>query len=101
MKVLIIGLARTGLSMIKSILDENHDVTVIDKSHEAVESAMDKYNIRNMHRFFGDDPENKVSLLLSWANEEREVADPWYTGNFEATWLDVNTGCQAMLKQLL
>ncbi len=63
--------------------------------------AMDKYNIRNMHRFFGDDPENKVSLLLSWANEEREVADPWYTGNFEATWLDVNTGCQALLKQIL
>ena len=36
--------------------------------------AMDEYNIRNMRRFFGNDPENKVSLLLSWANENREVA---------------------------
>ncbi|MBE6362573.1 MAG: low molecular weight phosphotyrosine protein phosphatase [Lentisphaerae bacterium] len=63
--------------------------------------AMDEYNIRNMRRFFGNDPENKVSLLLSWANENREVADPWYTGDFEATWRDVNLGCKALLEQIL
>ena len=63
--------------------------------------AMDEYNIRNMRRFFGNDPENKVSLLLSWANENREVADPWYTGDFEATWCDVNLGCKALLEQIL
>ncbi len=63
--------------------------------------AMDEYNIRNMRRFFGNDPENKVSLLLSWANENREVADPWYTGDFEATWDDVNLGCKALLEQIL
>ena len=62
--------------------------------------AMDEYNIRNMRRFFGNDPENKVSLLLSWANENREVADPWYTGNFEQTWDDVNRGCAALLDRL-
>ena len=63
--------------------------------------AMDERNIRNMRYFFGNDPENKVSLLLSWANENREVADPWYTGDFEATWRDVNLGCNALLKQIL
>ena len=63
--------------------------------------AMDEYNIRNMRRFFGDDPDNRVSLLLSWANENREVADPWYTGDFEATWCDVNCGCKALLEQIL
>ena len=63
--------------------------------------AMDEYNIRNMRRFFRNDPENKVSLLLSWANENREVADPWYTGDFEATWCDVNLGCKALLEQIL
>ena len=63
--------------------------------------AMDEYNIRNMSRFFGNDPENKVSLLLSWANENREVADPWYTGDFEATWCDVNLGCKALLEAIL
>ena len=62
--------------------------------------AMDEYNIRNMRRFFGNDPENKVSLLLSWANENREVADPWYTGDFEATWQDVSRGCAALLRTL-
>ena len=63
--------------------------------------AMDERNIRNMRYFFGNDPENKVSLLLAWANENREVADPWYTGDFEATWRDVNLGCNALLKQIL
>ena len=63
--------------------------------------AMDERNIRNMRYFFGNDPENKVSLLLSWANENREVDDPWYTGDFEETWRDVNLGCNALLKQIL
>ena len=63
--------------------------------------AMDERNIRNMRYFFGNDPENKVSLLLSWANENREVADPWYTGDFEATWNDVNLGCNALLQEIL
>ena len=62
--------------------------------------GMDKYNIANMKRFFGGDPENKISLLLQWANIDREVADPWYSGDFEATWQDVNTGCKALLEQL-
>ena len=68
MKVLIIGLARTGLSMIKSILDENHDVTVIDKSHEAVESAMDKYNIRG---FVGSGASR--SVLLKAGIEDTDI----------------------------
>ena len=62
--------------------------------------AMDERNIRNMRPFFGNDPEGKVSLLLRWAGEDREVADPWYTGNFEETWNDVNSGCAALLEKL-
>ena len=62
--------------------------------------GMDERNIINMKRFFGGDPENKISLLLSWAGINREVADPWYSGNFEATWDDVNCGCAALLEQL-
>jgi len=42
----------------------------------------------------------KVSLLMSWAGEIREVADPWYTGDFEATWRDVEKGCNALLDKL-
>ncbi len=47
-------------------------------------------------------PENrKVSLLMDWALKSRDVADPWYTGDFVATWDDVNEGCKAMLAQIL
>ena len=63
--------------------------------------GMDDRNIANMMRFFGGDPKGKISLLLAWAQENREVADPWYTGNFEATWADVNVGCSALLKELI
>ena len=43
----------------------------------------------------------KVSLLMDWADKNRDVADPWYTGDFEATWRDVNEGCKALLQQIL
>ena len=47
-------------------------------------------------------PENrKVSLLMDWVGKSRDVADPWYTGDFVATWDDVNEGCKAMLAQIL
>ena len=62
--------------------------------------AMDQNNLRNMRPFFGTDPEGKVSLLLDHAGIHRDVADPWYTGDFTATWNDVQTGCQALLEEL-
>lgn len=43
----------------------------------------------------------KVSLLMDWTGNSRDVADPWYTGDFTATWNDVNAGCRAMLEKLL
>ena len=75
-------------------------ITMRDYEEYNLLIGMDKYNIVNMKRFFGGDPENKISLLLQWANIDREVADPWYSGDFEATWQDVNTGCKALLEQL-
>lgn len=61
---------------------------------------MDEENIRNMRRVFSGDPEGKVSLLLDHAGRGGNVADPWYTGDFEATWRDVNDGCRALLREL-
>ena len=43
---------------------------------------------------------HKVSLLMDWVGERRDVADPWYTGDFQATWDDVNAGCRAMLSKI-
>lgn len=62
--------------------------------------GMDEANMRNMARCFGGDPEGKLHLLLNFAGREDSVADPWYTGDFEATWQDVNEGCLALLNRL-
>ena len=62
--------------------------------------GMDSANLRNMDRICGGDPQGKFSLLLDWCGHRRDVADPWYTGNFEATWNDVLAGCTALLAQL-
>ena len=62
--------------------------------------AMDRNNLRNMQRFVGTDPEHKVSLLMDYTDHPRDVADPWYTGDFEATWRDVTMGCAGLLHKL-
>ena len=60
--------------------------------------GMDKANLRNMHRICGGDLNGKLHLLLEYAGRpSAEVADPWYTGDFEATWRDVLAGCQGLL----
>ena len=62
--------------------------------------AMDRFNLRNMTRFVGNDPDNKVSLLMGFTSQPKDVADPWYTGDFDATWDDVYEGCVGILKKL-
>ena len=62
--------------------------------------GMDNGNIREMRRICGGDPDGKIRLLLDFAGRPGEVADPWYTGDFEATWRDVSEGCQGLLDWL-
>lgn len=62
--------------------------------------GMDQWNIRNMTRICGGDPERKIRILMDYTNRPGEVADPWYTGNFDATWRDVLLGCQCLLEDL-
>ena len=59
--------------------------------------GMDTWNIRNMERISGGDPQHKIHRLLDYTQRSGDVADPWYTDNFEATWRDVSEGCQALL----
>ena len=60
--------------------------------------VMDHNNVRNLKRLLGDDTDHKIHLLMEYTHRPGEVADPWYTGNFEATWQDVLEGCQGLLK---
>ena len=62
--------------------------------------GMDSANIRNMHRMLGGDPEGKVFKLLSFAGSDRDISDPWYTGDFDATYRDVVEGCEALIARL-
>lgn len=62
--------------------------------------GMDEVNVRNMMRICGGDPEGKIFRLLDFAGIDRDVADPWYTGDFEKTYRDVVTGCEAFLERL-
>ena len=62
--------------------------------------AMDVNNLRNLQRVIGEDKLHKISLLLNYTDHPRDVADPWYTGNFEATWQDVNDGCKGLLEYI-
>ena len=62
--------------------------------------GMDQWNIRNINRIAGGDPDGKVRLLMDFTRRPGEVADPWYTGNFEATWRDVLEGCEGLLAKL-
>lgn len=61
---------------------------------------MDAENARGLRRIFKIDPEQKITRLLDWTSRPGDVADPWYTGNFDVTYRDVFAGCEAMLEQL-
>lgn len=63
--------------------------------------GMDRYNIRNMERMCGGDPDDKIHMLMEYAgNARQDVADPWYTGDFNATWRDCMNGCRGLLERL-
>lgn len=60
--------------------------------------GMENRNIQNMIRIVGEDVENKVCRLLDFSENPRDIADPWYTGNFDVTYRDILEGCQAFLE---
>ena len=62
--------------------------------------GMDSANIRNLNRMLKNDPEGKIYKFLTFAGSGRDIADPWYTGNFDATYEDVVEGCEGFLKYL-
>ena len=63
--------------------------------------AMDQSNIRNLKNMLSNDPQGKISLLMDYTSRPADVADPWYTGDFQATWDDVSEGCKALLTFIL
>ncbi len=62
--------------------------------------GMDSYNLRNMKRMLGADNDNKIHLLLDFTQRPRDIADPWYTGNFDKTYDDIVEGCTALINKI-
>lgn len=75
-------------------------MTWADYGHYDLLIGMDHANLRNMTRLCGGDPAGKIHVLLDYTARPGEVADPWYTGDFETTWRDVYEGCTALLDSL-
>ncbi|WP_026516138.1 low molecular weight protein-tyrosine-phosphatase [Butyrivibrio sp. MC2021] len=63
--------------------------------------GMDSANMRNLNGIFGGDPDKKVYKMLDFTDRSGDVADPWYTGNFDATWRDVSEGCHGLFRKIL
>ena len=62
--------------------------------------GMDSANIRNMQRMLGGDPEGKIYKLLSFASLEQDISDPWYTGDFDRAYRDIELGCRSLMEYL-
>ena len=62
--------------------------------------CMDDNNLRNIKRIFKSDPKNKIKKLMEFTGSQKDVADPWYYGNFDVTYSDILKGCSALLTEL-
>ena len=76
-------------------------MTAADYTYYDYIIAMDRFNLRNMKKFIGNDNDKKVSLLMDYTNRPGDVADPWYTGDFETTWRDICDGCRGFLNTIV
>ena len=63
--------------------------------------SMDTANIRNMNRIFGNDKDGKIYKLLTFAGRGDDVADPWYSRDFETTYRDIDEGCRGLIKHIM
>ena len=75
-------------------------ITRKDYDYYDVIIAMDENNHRNLRKMLGEDTKNKISLMMSYTGKHRNVADPWYTGDFETTYRDLIEGCEGFLKAI-
>ncbi len=94
---------RRKLQQVGIPCEDHRAVQVTRKDYDAYDYliVMDSHNIRNLMRIIGEDPEEKVHMLLDFAGREgQSIADPWYTGNFDITYDDVVQGCEGLLAHL-
>jgi protein-tyrosine phosphatase len=75
-------------------------ITMTDYKNSDMIIAMDDANVRSLNRMLCGDPEEKIVKLLSFCSLDRDIADPWYTGDFDATYNDILMGCRGLISHL-
>ena len=91
-------LARHGIAVEKR---GARQITKKDYAEYDLLIGMDHYNIRNMHRMLGGDPEGKIRLLMDYTSRPGEVSDPWYSDRFDVAFRDIWEGCEGLLQSLI
>lgn len=86
---------------VKYVRRQARRMTAADYDRYDMIIAMDSFNVRNLRPFVGSDPDHKVSLLMSYAGRDCDVADPWYTGDFEKTFRDISEACDGLIDRLV
>lgn len=92
-KLASVGIAVDGRKVARQLTAADYDAF-------DVFVGMDSANVKNMRRILGGDPDGKVHKMLEFAGVDRDVADPWYTGDFDTTYEDVCDGCTGLLRYL-
>ncbi len=94
--------ARKMLNSVGIACDGHHATRIERSDYEKYDLliGMEDYNIRNMMRILGSDPKRKVCRLLDYTGRPRDIADPWYTDDFDTTYEEILEGCEALLSHL-
>ena len=78
----------------------SHRASTPVRPNEISKAVFDDENVESLRDQTGDDPDSKISLLLSFAGEDREIDDPYYSGKYEKAFGEIYRGCEALLKKL-
>ena len=96
----VVAVVGSSSILYSEVADHARQLTAQDYEEYDLLIGMEGANLKNMQRICGGDPAGKMHRLLDYTDRPGDVADPWYTGDFEATWRDVSTGCQGLLASI-
>ena len=96
----VVAVVGSSSILYSEVADHARQLTAQDYEEYDLLIGMEGANLKNMQRICGGDPAGKMHRLLDYTDRPGDVADPWYTGDFEATWRDVSEGCKCLLAEI-
>ena len=96
----VVAVVGSSSILYSEVADHARQLTAQDYEEYDLLIGMEGANLKNMQRICGGDPAGKMHWLLDYTDRPGDVADPWYTGDFEATWRDVSEGCKCLLAEI-